>query len=55
MQSFQKGYRADLLLVDVEAPIRLGEADGFGDNHPMKGRMLQGVVKQSFVEGRPHA
>lgn len=51
----QKGYRADLLLVDVEAPIRLGEADGFGDNHPMKGRMLQGVVKQSFVEGRPHA
>ncbi|MAW14769.1 MAG: dihydroorotase [Rhodobacteraceae bacterium] len=51
------GAPADLILVDIHAPWQVARhgQTGFGDNQPMEGRLLQGLVRQAWVAGKAHA
>jgi len=51
------GAPADLIAIDIHAPwqvARHGQV-GFGDNQPMEGRLLQGLVRHAWVAGNSHA
>jgi len=50
----QKGAPADLILVDIDAPYKL-DSERFASkssNSPFDEKLLQGIVKKTFVDGR---
>ena len=50
----RKGAPADLVLFDLEAPARIREEDlhSLSKNTPFEGRLVQGKVTRTLVDGR---
>jgi dihydroorotase len=49
-----KGAPADVILIDVGAPFKLDsdKLKSKSNNSPFDGKLLQGVVKRTFIAGK---